>query len=294
MSFDINRIQKSARKVSQFLRKNAKSPSANAVHDLRTSSRSLESTFTTLGLDSKKDVRRLLRDLGKIRKRAGKVRDMDVLTEDALTLKPGDEKHCFVQLLKHLGARRNKYAKKLRREIELETPQLRRSLERNSKRLEKVLKEAKDNPRDSSAAITTKATIVKLYAQLKTPARLTRTNLHPYRLKVKELRNVLQWAEQPGDTKFLEKLGEVKDAIGEWHDWEELVSIASQLLDHGEECRLIRKLKSTSDSKYEHALALTADLRKHHLNLNGEHPQQGSSPAVQPTPDSVTGVSTNA
>ena len=283
MSFDISRIQKSARKVSQFLQKNAKSPSANAVHDLRTSSRSLESTFTTLGLDSKKDVRRLLRDLGKIRKRAGKVRDMDVLTEDVLTLKPGGEKDCFVRLLEHLGARRNKYAKKLRREIELESRQLRRSLERNSKRLEKVLKEATENPRDSSAAITTKATILKLSSQLKSPARLTRTNLHPYRLKVKELRNVLQWAEQPADTQFLEKLGEVKDAIGEWHDWEELVSIASELLDHGAECRLIRKLKSTSDSKYEHALTLTVDLRKHHLNLNGENPNQASSPSVQPT-----------
>jgi len=59
------------------------------------------------------------------------------------------------------------------------------------------------------------------------------------------LRDVLQLSDRPGDREFLEKLGEVKDAIGEWHDWEELIAMATQLLDHGTSCKLIKHLKDT-------------------------------------------------
>src|SRR6185369_1892035 len=99
MSFDISRIHKSSRRVLKFLRKNSKRPSSNAVHNLRTSIRNLEATFSTVGLDSKRGVRRLLRELRDVRKGAGKVRDMDVLTGNALTLKQDGEQDCLVQLL---------------------------------------------------------------------------------------------------------------------------------------------------------------------------------------------------
>src|SRR5262245_59872381 len=36
MSFDIERLQKSTRRVTKFLRKNAKRPGSDAIHDLRT------------------------------------------------------------------------------------------------------------------------------------------------------------------------------------------------------------------------------------------------------------------
>src|SRR4051794_40555388 len=101
MSFDVERIQKSARKIEKFLRKNSKRPSSAAIHDLRTNTRRLETTFTTLGLDSNRKAKRVLRDLAGVRKRAGKVRDMDVLTADALTIKHEGEQDCLVQLLEH-------------------------------------------------------------------------------------------------------------------------------------------------------------------------------------------------
>src|SRR5262245_18331847 len=84
MAFDIKRIHKSSRRVMKFLRKNSTRPGSNAVHNLRTSTRSLETTFVTLGLDSKQNVKRLLRGLRDVRRGAGRVRDMDVLTANAL------------------------------------------------------------------------------------------------------------------------------------------------------------------------------------------------------------------
>src|SRR5262249_45713945 len=151
MSFDIEKIQKSTRRVRKFLRKNSKRPSSNAIHNLRTSTRSLETTLTTLRVNSKKTVKRLLRDLADIRKRAGKVRDMDVLTAHGLTVDQAGEQDCLVQLLEYLGAKRTKYAKKLRHVIATNSPQLRPNLKRNSKRVEKLLKEAENNPADSDA-----------------------------------------------------------------------------------------------------------------------------------------------
>src|SRR5262245_48722820 len=125
MAFDIRRIQKSSRKVTKFLRKNVQKPSPDAIHDLRTNTRRLETCFTTLGLDSKGKARRLLRDMADLRSRAGKVRDMDVLTADALKVEADREQDCLVRLLEHLGAKRTKHAKKLRRLIRTATPRLR-------------------------------------------------------------------------------------------------------------------------------------------------------------------------
>src|SRR5262245_11004491 len=272
MPFDIERIQKSTRRVRKFLQKNSRRPSSNAIHNLRTSTRSLETTFTTLRLNSKKNVKRLLRRLAGIRKRAGKVRDMDVLTADAFTVSQSGEQDCLVQLLEYLGAKRNKYAKKLCLAIARNSPQLRRNLKRKSKGLEKLHKQAENNPADSNAMPVIMAKVLTLSSELNSPARLNRSNLHPYRLKVKELRDVLQLSNQPGDKELLEKLSEVKDAIGEWHDWEELVAIATQLLDHGTSCTLIKHLKDTSNSKYARALSLTNDLRSNYLTSRTPKP----------------------
>ena len=61
------------------------------------------------------------------------------------------------------------------------------------------------------------------------------------------------------------KLGEVKDAIGEWHDWEQLIGIATPLLDHGASCKVMKHLSSTSKSKYEHAISLVNQLQSNYL-----------------------------
>ena len=61
---------------------------------------------------------------------------------------------------------------------------------------------------------------------------------------------------------LVETLGEVKDAIGEWHDWEELASIAGEVLEHGSRCGLIAKLKEVASQKYDQALSMTSKMRK--------------------------------
>jgi CHAD domain-containing protein len=265
MSLDNDRIQKSIRRVSKFLAAAPKNPTPEKVHDLRTSARRLEASVEALGLGAKRREKRLLRDLGQVRKRAGKVRDMDVFTGHLLGVpQQEDEKECAIELAEHLGVQRAKAAKKLRRTAKELEPRMEAELKKGSKYFEKLLgrKQKQNNGPAAEASAEAMSRALELASELRSPANLDKRNLHPYRLKVKELRYVMQLSDDAHKQKFVNNLGEVKDAIGEWHDWEELIAIATDVLSHGSQCNLLRSLKATSDKKFERALALTNELRR--------------------------------
>jgi len=243
-----------------------------------------------LHLDSKRNERRVLRLLSELRKRAGKVRDMDVLTGYASSLHVDKDQDCHIELLEHLGSARYRYAKKLSQEMRQSRPALNPRLKRTAKRLEKLMPNEKDGRgRKSSNGATeisaeAAATALKLAIELENPPTLNKNNLHPYRLKVKELRNLLQLADHPGNQAFINALGEVKDSIGEWHDWVELVAIANDLLDHGPGCKLLQELSHVSARKYERALSLANKLRKDFLGASSNRKTSARDKRPLPRP----------
>jgi CHAD domain-containing protein len=270
MALDFKRVQKPARKLRKLLKKMPSRPGPDDVHNLRTESRHLEANLEAFGLDSGRMGRRILKPLSRLRKRAGKVRDMDVLTNYAAGLPRRDgEQECSVRLLEYLGARRQKYAKKFDATSRQDGPKLRKRLKLGQRKFGKLESRLnKRGPGRASRAADAPASVLEIASELQLPARLDRTHLHPFRLKVKELRNILKLAADP-DEELIDTLGEVKDAIGEWHDWEELIAIAEKALDHGRQCNLIRELKQTSRKKYDSALAQAEQLRKRYLAASG-------------------------
>jgi len=90
------------------------------VHDLRT--RRIEAMLRALRLDTKPNEQKLLKTVKPIRRRAGKVRDMDVLTGLATKLQPDGEAECLVALLEHLGAERDQFSRKLSRRVRQDGP----------------------------------------------------------------------------------------------------------------------------------------------------------------------------
>ncbi len=268
MALDINKIQKPMRKISKLLNKISNPPTPEEVHDLRTSSRKLEASVQALSLDSRGNERRVLKHVGRLRKRAGRVRDMDVLIGYASTIRVDGDDDCRVQLLAHLGAKRDKNANNLRAAMRQYAPRLRPRLKRSSVRAKKVL-DGRSKPANAKPApAEVAASVLQLSSDLASPKRLGRANLHPYRLKVKELRNLLQMADNSTQPALVDQLGEVKDAIGEWHDWEELIAVATDALDHKPICPLVSQLKRISNTKYEHALTLTENMRKKYLDTS--------------------------
>jgi CHAD domain-containing protein len=279
MALDHDQIQKPIRKLRKLLKKLPKQPTPEQVHDLRTNTRRLEAVVDAFALASTGKGKQLLKDLSRVRKRSGKIRDMDVLTSDAAGLKAEGEVDCKVQLIEHLGAERRRHAKKLDAIVRKFGPQLRQELKRTSRDLDDLTCADGNqdcDPADASAKAA--AAAIKLEEELASPARLGRDNLHPYRLKIKELRNVLRLSGKKNN-EFIETLGEVKDAIGDWHDWVELLAIANEILDHGSKCGL-HELKRIADQKYQHALAVTESMRTRYLHVGrGKGKQQDRKPA---------------
>jgi len=136
MPVNVDRIQKSVRNVRKFVKKAPTQPTPEQVHDLRTNARKLESALYALSLDSNGNEQRLLKSVKRIRKRAGRIRDMDVLTAHVCSVKLNGERDCEVQLLEDLGARRLKYAKKLRSSVLKESAVLKKTLQREVAKLD--------------------------------------------------------------------------------------------------------------------------------------------------------------
>ena len=285
MALNPKRVLKPARKLRKLLKNMPKQPTPEQVHDLRTNTRRFEAVLAAISPDSSRKQTRLLKDLSAIRKKAGKVRDMDVLTDYVVEVKVDGEQDCRVQLLEHLGSARKKDAVKLHRAVVKHSARARSGLKSASGRLEKVIcADGKNDNCDPAEAIAqATASALKLESKLFDPARLSRANLHPYRLKVKELHNVLRSSENSANRDFLQALNSVKDAIGEWHDWEQLLAIAKEALDHPN-CKLVRELKSIAEHKYGEALAHAESMRKKYLYIErsgnaARKKKPGSEPA---------------
>jgi CHAD domain-containing protein len=280
MALDQREVEKPIRKLRKLLKKLPKQPTPEQVHDLRTNTRRLEATLEAFGLARQAKGEQLLKDISRVRKGCGKVRDMDVLTSDASGLETQRDKDCKVQLIEYLGAERRRHAKKLNTVVNKHGSKIRKELKQIAGDVDDLIGAEGDKKNNSTeAASKAAASALKLEMEISSPARLGRKNLHPYRLKVKELRNVLRLAADKDD-EFIKTMGEVKDVIGDWHDWEELLAIANDLLDHGPNCGVLQELKRVCGEKYTHALAVTQNMRRKYLRVSpGKRKQQGRKPA---------------
>jgi len=290
MALNADRIRKNVRKLGKVLKKARKRPNPEVVHGLRTHARRFESLVDALSLDSKANERRLLKRVKRIRKSAGKVRDLDVLTSDLGELHVKGEQNCLVILFEYLGARRHKHAARLVRSIERDKAVILKRMKKTSRRIDKLLGSNGQTSSQNRAMEDAMASAMARASELATPGNLTRGNLHEYRLKIKELEDVLQMSDDEGHAKFVEALDKVKDAIGEWHDWEELIGIAVKILDHGPSCKLLHELRVVSSRKYESALTLANKLRKNYLKLADSSSGAARSRPGQPVIKAVSKI----
>ncbi|HEY1731807.1 MAG TPA: CHAD domain-containing protein [Terriglobales bacterium] len=113
MPLDSRKLQSRVNKLRKSLNKFPKNPTVEQVHDLRTRTRRVESILHGLELDRSSNETTLLDELKPIRSRAGKVRDMDVLTAHIVRLGLKDDPDCVVRLVHHLGLERGRHATKL-------------------------------------------------------------------------------------------------------------------------------------------------------------------------------------
>jgi CHAD domain-containing protein len=247
-------VEKPLRKLRKMLDTFPANPRPEEVHALRTHTRRLEATIAALANEHSKEPRRVLKLITPVRRAAGRVRDMDVLIEDVLTLEENQRGEGLVRLVEHLGSMRSKNAKKLRDAVS----KRRRKTRTHLKELSKLLKE---RLKDESGTLNGDAAPQILVTELTHWPNLNADNLHMFRLRIKELRYMLELGDEP-NAAWLDRLGNVKDSIGEWHDWVELLKIARNVLDPGPEAGILNRIDTITQEKFRTALTAANQMRK--------------------------------
>jgi CHAD domain-containing protein len=274
MAFDQDALSQSLHRLGKSLKRVRRSAEPEDVHQLRTRSRRLEAAIHALGLEGDPSVRRLLKIVTPLRRKAGKVRDMDVLLGLASRLARAGDDDALVQLLEGLAERRRKAARKLQSSVAEEIKPARRLLKRGHPLFQADADAfAEQQSKALSAALC-------LSAELESWPRLTRANLHRYRLKVKKLPYTAEIVEdaRPG---FIGSLIRVTDAIGEWHDWSELHSIATGILKDRQRSGVLRAIRSTAAERLREALVVAGAMQgQYRLGLSHLSPKP--SPSSKP------------
>ena len=262
MPLDPESLFKPIRKLRKLVNKFHGVPSPEQVHSLRTNCRRLEAIVYALKCDGKKRGRRLLEAVKPIRKKAGQVRDMDVLTGLVISIPKAKENEACIRLLEHLGARRFQLIRRLKQTVEIGRRQARSYLKQFAGYLNKGLRISQPNNQRRSGLTDPAALVLELSSSLAAWPRLDARNLHPYRLKVKELRYVLELASDP-EKAMIDALGDVKDSIGEWHDWCELETIALDVI--GEDRHTRQQIHSIAEERRRRAISIATHTHTKHF-----------------------------
>lgn len=258
MKLQPKQVEKPLCKLRKQLRRFPSKAQPEEVHSLRTHTRKLEASVAALAIDLEKPSRRLLKAIRPVRKAAGKVRDMDVLIGNVLSLTADPGNESAVKLVEHLARMRVKNARKLHSVVRAQQQDTRKLLKQSSKLIRRKLK-------SDSPAVNGEAAPQILITELSHWPALDTGNLHLFRIRIKELRYMLQLARQ-SDKKLLHALGEVKDSIGEWHDWVELLKIARKVLGPHSDGEYLMQIEATGNQKLDRALAIANQLRRRYIS----------------------------
>lgn len=254
MPLDSGKVRKPVRDLRKSLRSLPGNPSVKAVHNLRTSSRKLQAAVIALQPKNRRSTDRLLKTLKPLRKAAGSVRDMDVLAAKAQRLYARCDRDSVDRLLEHLHSMRIANAHALLDELEGRRKHLRRTLEDVSDQLKQSLRNTDRYARELKRLI---------HELIHWPA-LSLNNLHDFRIKVKETRYVLQLVPNPGSD-FLKALDAVKTRIGDWHDWQQLATIAGEVLSKDKDQMTLETIAKMEREKFARALKAAQTLRSRYL-----------------------------
>jgi len=265
MPIDTKRCRAVFQKLDGDLIKLGSKPSAKNVHGFRTGTRRVQILLTELSPKLDRSGKKLLKLLNGIRKRAGKLRDLDVQLTALLSLKVPREPRRKTQLVNHLIAVRAREEKKLRKSAADGTiREIRKRLKRAAKRF---------NPESARDPLSAAQSMLDHFHAAGAP--LNEELLHEYRILTKRARYAAEFAAPAASAAaFIEEIKRVQDALGDWHDWLTLTQTASKDLGEVHESSLVAELHNVTGAKYRRAIAVLSQLRARHAT----HPKL-SAPA---------------
>ena len=251
MALDIKLTRQIFQRTDRELAKIGKKPAPARVHKFRTSSRRVEAVLTELAPELHRNDERLLKMLSRLRKKAGRVRDLDVQIAALRALKFPQANGHKSQLMDALIAERSKREKKLVTAFDDKTiAEIRKRLKRAQRQFQVP---AKTDP----LALT-----LRKLRQLGARTPLTEKMLHQYRIIGKRARYIAELSGgNPQAKSTVDRLKHMQDVIGDWHDWLKLTQRAEELLGNVRDSALVAMLRNVTQAKFRQGLELVAQIR---------------------------------
>ena len=234
-------------------------PAPEDVHGVRTTIRRFQ-TLAAISVAGKADgFGALLKQLNRIRRRAGKVRDVDVQVAALRTIRSGSkrERNELKQFLQQLHENR---ARKLARTIKEE---LADGLEKRLRRAALAFAESADAVQPEALA----SALAKFASLMTHHPPLSEENLHDFRMDCKRIRYEAEMADgSPAAKKALKQFKRIQDATGIWHDWVNLSDSAEQVAAN-EHSPLLSAIHAVRQAKFNEALRIVGEARSELLEL---------------------------
>jgi CHAD domain-containing protein len=268
MSITPKRARAVFQKLERDLVKLSSKPQAESVHRFRTGTRRLQILLGELSPKLDRNERKLLKLLARIRKRAGKVRDLDVQSAALRSLKIPREPRRKTQLINRLIELRAQQEKKLRKAVDETTVrEIRKRLKRAAKRFD---------PKASRDPLAVARAMLERLDRAAEP--LTEAVLHQYRILSKRARYAAEFAAPSPETeRFIAELKRIQDASGDWHDWLTLTQTASRHLGDMRESPLVAELHNVTGAKFRHAVTVLSQMRGKR-RTDSQHPAKPAVP----------------
>lgn len=264
MPIDQERTHKLFRRAGRLVTQAGEHPSPEAIHQLRTTVRRLETLFEQLAVVPDRNQKKVLKRLMRLRRRAGRIRDLDVLLAALRSLKIGADNHRKEALLKDLARERARREKRLVKALDAD------AVEEITRRLPKAAAQLPLFPPEATPEFDPVTQGLSEFARLTREFKqLDAASLHEFRKQCKRVRYL---AEMAGDDRrtnhVVASLKAVQDTVGTWHDWLVLTERAEKLFTG--DSPLISALKNVRNARYSEALRVVAGAKRELLRMRRE------------------------
>lgn len=228
------------------------------VHGFRTGARRLQILLIELSSHPGRREKRLLKSLGQVRKRAGKVRDLDVQLAALRSFKSPGEPRRKTQLMNRLIELRDRQEKKLRKALDKDTVRdLRKQLKRAARDFQANLRRNSRKQENLDPLIVAGAIVGTIHPG----ATIDAATLHQYRIRTKRARYAAEFAVPSAESeKFIAGIKRVQDALGDWHDWLTLTQNAQKSLGEVRESSLVAELHNLTGAKFRQAVSALSSM----------------------------------
>jgi CHAD domain-containing protein len=252
MPVDPQQSRQLFQRLSRHAGELARNPVPENVHRFRIYSRRVETLLDDLVAQPRRNQRKLLKLLGRLRKKAGRVRDLDVQISALRTLRIPQEPARKSQLMRSLVDERAKRDKKLPKIFD------ERTIAEIRKRVKRAARSLDIPPEAAPVALA----IGKIDAIGANQVSVTEKTLHRYRIEGKRARYLAELAgKTPEAVPVIEQLKRLQDALGDWHDWLQLTATAEELFDGVQESALVSALRNITRAKFRQGVNVLTEVR---------------------------------